>query len=69
MITLGAAGAMKVRDIVTAIAVGLGGHSPLREIPAPRPAFTISIARAQRLYDYRPMAMPAMLARFVIENT
>jgi len=68
MITLGATGAMKVRDMVTAIAVGLGGHSPLREIPAPRPAFTISSARAQRLYDYRPMAMPAMLARFVTEN-
>ena len=68
MITLGAAGAMKVRDMVTAIAVGLGGHSPLREIPAARPAFTISSARAQRLYDYRPMAMPAMLARFVTEN-
>ena len=59
---------MKVRDVVTAIAVGLGGHSPLREIPAPRPAFTISSARAQRLYGYRPMAMPAMLARFVTEN-
>lgn len=68
MITLGASGAMKVRDMVTAIAIGLRGHSPLREIPAPRPAFTISSARAQRLYDYRPMAMPAMLARFVTEN-
>jgi nucleoside-diphosphate-sugar epimerase len=69
MITLGAAGAMKVRDMVTAIAAGLGGHSPLREIPALRPAFTISIARAQRLYDYRPLSMSDMLARFVTENT
>jgi UDP-glucose 4-epimerase len=68
MITLGAGGAMKVRDMITTIAVGLGGHSPLREIPSRRPAFTISSARAQRLYGYSPMAMPAMLARFVTEN-
>lgn len=68
VITLGAADAMKVRDMVTAIAVGLGGRSSLREIPAPRPAFTISSARAQKMYDYRPMAMPDLVVRFVAEN-
>ena len=68
MVTLGAAGAMKVRDMVTAMAVGLGGRSSLREIPAPRPSFTVSIARAQKLYDYQPLAMSDIVRRFVAEN-
>jgi UDP-glucose 4-epimerase len=68
VVTLAAEGTMKVRDMVRTIAEGLGGRSPLREVPAPRPPFTISISRAQTRYDYRPMAMPAMIARFVAEN-
>jgi nucleoside-diphosphate-sugar epimerase len=67
-ITLGAAGTIKVREMVKAIGMGFGGRSPLREVPAPRPPFTISIARAQQVYGYQPMAMPDMVARFIAEN-
>lgn len=68
VVTLGAAGAMKVRDMVTSMAVGLGGRSSLRELPAPRPSFTVSIARARKLYDYQPLAMSDMVARFIAES-
>jgi UDP-glucose 4-epimerase len=68
MVLLAAAGAMKVGDMVNAIASGLGGRSPLRELPAPRPGFTISIARARERYDYRPMTMHDTVARFVADS-
>jgi len=68
VVTLGADGTMKVRDMVSAIARGFGNRSPIREIPAPRPAFTISSERAKQRYGYQPMAMPDMIARFVAEN-
>jgi UDP-glucose 4-epimerase len=67
MVLLAAAGAMKVGDMVNAIASGLGGRSPLREVPAPRPAFTVSIVRARERYGYRPMAMHDTIARFVAD--
>lgn len=67
VVTLGADGVMKVRDMVRAIVAGLGGRSSMRELPAPRPAFTISSARAQRVYGYQPMAMPDIVSRFVAE--
>jgi UDP-glucose 4-epimerase len=68
MVLLAAAGAMKVGDMVGAIAAGLGGRSPLRELPAPRPGFTISIARARERYGYRPMTMHDTVARFVADS-
>jgi UDP-glucose 4-epimerase len=66
-VLLAAGGTMKVRDMVAAIAAGLGGRSRLREVPPPRPPFTISIARAQERYGYHPMAMGELIARFVRE--
>ena len=68
MIVLAAEGTMKVRDMVRTIAAGMGGRSPLREVPPTRPAFTISIARAQARYDYRPMAMADVVHRFVADS-
>jgi UDP-glucose 4-epimerase len=68
VIVLAAAGVIKIREAVTAIATGIGGGSRIREIPPLRPAFTISIARAQKLYDYEPMRMRDLIVQFVAEN-
>jgi len=68
MIVLGCADMIKVRDLVSALSAGFGGRSGLREVAPRRPSFTLSIARAQKLYDYRPMAIRYMIERFVEEN-
>lgn len=68
MVTLGAAGRMKVQDVVAAIVAETGGRSLLRLVDAPQEAFTIASRRAVENYGYHPLAIKDMVLRFVREN-
>lgn len=67
-VVLGAAGAMKVRDVVRAIVAAAGGRATAREVPPGRPPFLLSSERAVSLYGYRPQPIDAMLSQFLAES-
>lgn len=63
-VTLGAAGALPVREVVERLARGSGCTVRIKLSSAPRPSFTVSSERAKTHYGYAPMEIGAMMERF-----
>jgi nucleoside-diphosphate-sugar epimerase len=64
---LGAAGAMKVRDVVSTLLDALGSSSRVSVMRSPSPCFTISSAYASETFGYRPTPIDALLNRYAAE--
>ena len=67
-VTLGAAEYLTVRDVVGTLVAATGGRSVVKAAPDGSGSFTVSSARAEALYGYRPMGIRAMLALYAAEN-
>ncbi len=67
-VTIGAAGQTPVGEAVRLLISAFGGHSRVRNEPAPKRSYVISSARACDRYGYQPMEISAMLGRFAAEN-
>jgi UDP-glucose 4-epimerase len=63
-IVVGARGQITVREAITRLAKGLGVEARIEEIPAAKPAFTLSSERAIHRWGYDPMQIGAMIDRF-----
>lgn len=68
VLTLGAGGETTVGEVVKTLVAATGGRSPLRVLDVVRPAFVISSRKAIERYDYRPLAIGEMMARFVRDD-
>ncbi|MEO8629141.1 MAG: NAD(P)-dependent oxidoreductase [Betaproteobacteria bacterium] len=68
-VTIGAAGQMKVGEVVRLISEAFGDRSRVRIEPGREPSFLVSSDRARERYSYQPMAIADMLSRFVAENS
>jgi len=64
---LGAAGAMKVRDVVSTLLDALASSSRVTVAPSPSPGFIISSAYASETFGYRPTPIDALLNRYAAE--
>jgi nucleoside-diphosphate-sugar epimerase len=68
-LTLGAAGALPVRDVVAQVAEHAGSRSTVRaQAAAERRSFTVSSARAIERHGYAPSEIGALLKRWVSEE-
>jgi nucleoside-diphosphate-sugar epimerase len=67
-LTLGARGALPIRDVVARLAEHAGSGSRVLVQPAERSAFTISSQRAIERYGYVPSEIGALLKRWVSEE-
>lgn len=67
-LTLGAGGALSIREVVTRVAEHAGSRSPVQVQQAERGAFTISSARAIERHGYAPTEIGALLKRWVAEE-
>ena len=63
-IVVGARGQITVREAITRLAKGLGVEARIEEIPASKPAFTLSSERAIHRWGYDPTQIGAMIDRF-----
>jgi nucleoside-diphosphate-sugar epimerase len=68
VLTLGAGGALPIRDVVARVAEHAGSRSSVQVQPAERTAFTVSSARAIERYGYAPSEIGALLKRWVAEE-
>ena len=67
-LTLGARGALPIRDVVARVAEQAGSRSAVHVHAAEQSAFTISSARAIERYGYEPSEIGALLKRWVAEE-
>jgi UDP-glucose 4-epimerase len=66
-VTLGAGGAMTIRQIVTRILEATRSSSRVIVHPIQRQSFTVSSRRAAEVHGYVPAEMPALLDRYLAE--
>jgi nucleoside-diphosphate-sugar epimerase len=64
---LGAAGAMKVRDVVSILLNAVGSSSRVAATRSASPCFTISSVYASERFGYRPTPIDALLNRYAAE--
>ena len=67
-VTIAAAGETTVRAAVQVLVDAFRGKSRVQVMPAMKPGFLVSSARARERYGYRPMEITEMLQRFAAEN-
>jgi nucleoside-diphosphate-sugar epimerase len=68
MVVLGAAGRTTIAEAVEAMVEGTGSASSVTAQSRNRSAFLIDSGKAQRLFGFAPMDVPAALRQFVIDN-
>jgi nucleoside-diphosphate-sugar epimerase len=64
---LGARGRLAIRAVVERLAAGIGVAPRISVVTAPKPAFTLSSARAIERWGYDPMEIGAVVDRFALE--
>ncbi len=67
-LTLGAGGALSIREVVERMAEHAGSRSSVHVQPSERGAFTISSARAIERHGYAPTEIGALLKRWIAEE-
>ncbi len=67
VLTLGAGGCLRIREVVERLANALGVEAHLRVVDPLRSPFTVSSRRAIERYGYAPMSIDSMLERYAKE--
>ncbi|MFQ5514336.1 MAG: NAD-dependent epimerase/dehydratase family protein [Myxococcota bacterium] len=68
VVTLGAAGRMRIREIVMRMAAWSMSESPIEVEESRRSSFLVSSRRAIDRYGYQPMAISTLIERYVREE-